>query len=188
MVLIASATAGLANALTSQFGSSHGRAFAPASRFASPSATALPFRGVQTALAFTHARPPLAATDSTIMSRYFSQLSAWSSPKMIFEYPVPWISTRWSFLYGAMVRSSPKAMLRPHRRRMSAAPAWSVGRNPRTLAGTPALRNAWSTRYGVHGSSRPGLRSRGILNAMVGTHSEWTPGEFDGSTAPNTSV
>src|SRR2546423_1184480 len=104
---------------------------------------------------------------------------------MTLLYPVPWISTRVSFLYGAIVLSSPNAILRPQRRRMSAAPAWSVGRNPRALAGMPALRNAWITRYGVHGSSRPGLSRRGILNAMVGTHREWTPGEFDGRTAPN---
>ena len=184
----ATPTSGLPKAAISAWGSSHARAFTFASRVATASAISLPRRGVQIAEMFTHDRPPLAATHSTISSRNSAYRSTMSSPMRILLQPGPCSSTRWSFLYGSVVRESPKSIDRPVPFRMSAAPAWSVGNRFSALAGTPAFRKACSTRWGVHGSSRPGLSTSGVFRAMAGTHSECTPGELLGRIAPNESV
>ncbi len=39
-------------------------------------------------------------------------------------------------------------------------------------------------RYGVHGSCGPGLSTSPICMGITGSHSVWTPGEFEGSTRP----
>ena len=43
---------------------------------------------------------------------------------------------------------------------------------------------AWMRRYGVQGSSRPGLMTTGIFSAIEGSQSEFTAGEFDGMMRP----
>ena len=48
--------------------------------------------------------------------------------------------------------------------------------------------NAWISRYGVHGSSRPGLMMTGVLSAMAGSQSEFTAGELLGMTRPSAGV
>ena len=45
--------------------------------------------------------------------------------------------------------------------------------------------NAWISRYGVHGSSLPGLMTTGVLSAMAGSQSEFTAGELLGITSPS---
>ena len=45
--------------------------------------------------------------------------------------------------------------------------------------------NAWISRYGVHGSARPGLSTRAVFRAIAGTQSAWTPGELLGRTTPS---
>ena len=45
--------------------------------------------------------------------------------------------------------------------------------------------NACTMRIGVHGSSRPGLRTTGIFRATAGIQMELTPGELLGSTTPS---
>jgi hypothetical protein len=54
--------------------------------------------------------------------------------------------------------------------------------------GIPASKNAEAMRYGVHGSCGPGLSTRPICIGTIGSHSVWTPGEFDGSTSPSTGL
>jgi hypothetical protein len=44
------------------------------------------------------------------------------------------------------------------------------------------------SRYGVHGSSLPGLMNTGVLSAMLGSHSEFTAGELLGITSPRAAV
>ncbi len=48
--------------------------------------------------------------------------------------------------------------------------------------------NAWIKRYGVHGSSRPGLMTTGVFSAIAGSHSEFTAGELLGMTRPSAFV
>ena len=47
--------------------------------------------------------------------------------------------------------------------------------------------NAWMSRNGVHGSSRPGLMTTGVFSAMAGSQSEFTAGELLGITRPSAS-
>ena len=54
--------------------------------------------------------------------------------------------------------------------------------------GTPAWKNAWAIRHGVHGSCGPGFSTSPICSGMIGSHRLCTPGEFDGSTMPSTGV
>ena len=44
--------------------------------------------------------------------------------------------------------------------------------------------NAWMSRYGVQGSSLPGLMITGVLREMAGIHREFTAGELLGITRP----
>src|SRR5207249_2647620 len=57
-------------------------------------------------------RPLFTSTLLTMMSRYFSHLSTWSSPKMILLKPGPWAWTRGLPLYCSTVAVPPKIRLR----------------------------------------------------------------------------
>ncbi len=161
MLLIASATSGLANALTSQFGSSHGRGLHAGELLRQPVGDRV---GVlrRPDRAGVHARPPAVGRD-----RFHQQVEV--------LLPVVGLVFAEDDLASSRCRGSRRggrSCTGPccGRRRTPcsgrtaggcrADPAWSVGRKPSTLAGMPALRNACRTRNGVHGSSRPGLQQQ----------------------------
>ena len=97
--LIASACPDTVNAASALLGSSGGSGTTGPILAAMASAIFLACRGVQTPEQLMQPRPELMKTLSAMMSTYFSQLSAWSSPSRILLKPGPWACTRGLPLY-----------------------------------------------------------------------------------------
>ena len=114
---------GFAHAAIPASGWSKGFGSMRAKRAANASAIFRPFAVTHTPEALMQDLPPFFATDATMRSRYCSQLFCPASWMMILLRPGPWISTRGVFIHGATVEPPPKSMERPHRTRISLAPA-----------------------------------------------------------------
>ena len=180
-----SAIFGFANPASTALSSSIGRGSTGPSRFARASAISSAYAGTTMAEALMQQRPPFSeidvhheieilgpALDLIRADQNLAVAGAVDLDPRIAGIPIG----------GGLVAENQRASAEPQH----LAGAFVIRRVKTKRFRRHARRDeAWISRHGVHGSSRPGLMTTGILSAIAGSQSEFTAGELLGMTTPS---